>query len=59
MQISDDNNMTPKQTERILENYRLAGIIELMKDDKKQLQQLLDLLGKKDIDAQKVIDNFT
>jgi hypothetical protein len=59
MQISDDNNMTPKQTERMLENYRLAGIIELMKDDKKQLQQLLDLLGKKDIDAQKVIDNFT
>lgn len=59
MQISWDDDKSKEEALKQLGDYRVMQIIELMKDDKEQLKQFLDTIGKGDTDITKLLDNFS
>ena len=59
MQVSWNNEKSKKEGLKQLSEYRLGYLVELMKDDKEQLKQMLDTLTGDDKKVQAMLDELS
>lgn len=59
MQVSWNNEKSKKEGLKQLNEYRLGYLVELMKDDKEQLKQMLDTLTGDDKKVQAMLDELS